>query len=63
MDPAKVGKTISCQRRKLNMTQLQLAEILNVSNKSVSRWENGVTMPDISLLIPLSDAFHIPLSE
>ncbi len=63
MDPAKVGKTISCQRRKLNMTQLQLAEILNVSNKSVSRWENGVTMPDISLLIPLSDALHITLSE
>ncbi|MBQ9037824.1 MAG: helix-turn-helix transcriptional regulator, partial [Erysipelotrichaceae bacterium] len=36
----------------MNMTQSMLAEILNVSNKTVSRWETGVTMPDISLLIP-----------
>ena len=45
------------------MTQKQLAKILHVSDKSVSRWENGVTMPDISLLIPLSDALHIPLVD
>ena len=63
MDPIIVGKTISRQRKKLNLTQVQLAEMLNVSNKAVSRWENGVTMPDISLLIPLSDALHISLYD
>ncbi|MBR4797882.1 MAG: helix-turn-helix transcriptional regulator, partial [Oscillospiraceae bacterium] len=45
MNPVRVGEQIATQRKKLNMTQTQLAEMLHVSNKSVSRWENGTTMP------------------
>ena len=63
MDPIRVGELIANQRRKLHMTQTQLAEILHVTNKSVSRWENGTTMPDISLLIPLSETFQISLDD
>ncbi len=63
MDSSKVGRNIAEQRKKLNMTQVQLAEILNVSNKTVSRWENGVNMPDISLLIPLSETLQISLND
>ena len=63
MDQIKIGQIIATQRRKMNMTQSMLAEILNVSNKTVSRWETGVTMPDISLLIPISETLHISLNE
>lgn len=63
MEAVKVGQMIANQRKKLNMTQMQLAEILNVSNKSISRWENGITMPDISLLIPLAEILQISLNE
>ena len=50
MNQEKIGKFISKLRKKKNMTQEQLAEKLGVSNKSISRWENGKTMPDYSLL-------------
>ena len=63
MDPVRVGEQIATQRKKLNMTQTQLAELLHVSNKSVSRWENGTTMPDISLLIPLSEILQVSLND
>lgn len=63
MNPQIVGRTISERRKKLNMTQAQLAERLNVSNKSISRWETGTTMPDISLLIPLSEILEISLND
>ena len=63
MDQTKIGQIIATQRRKMNMTQSMLAEILNVSNKTVSRWETGVTMPDISLLIPISETLHISLNQ
>ncbi|MBR5070513.1 MAG: helix-turn-helix transcriptional regulator [Oscillospiraceae bacterium] len=63
MNPVRVGEQIATQRKKLNMTQTQLAEMLHVSNKSVSRWENGTTMPDISLLIPLSEILQVSLND
>ena len=50
------------QKRK-KLTQLQLAEILGVSDKSVSRWENGKTMPDLSLYEPLCKTLDIHISE
>ena len=63
MDPVRVGEQIATQRRKLHMTQTQLAEILHGTNKSVSRWINGTTMPDISFLIPLSEILQVSLND
>lgn len=63
MDIEKTGKFIAECRKKKGMTQEQLAEHLNVTNKTVSRWENGNYMPDISLLIPICSILGISLSE
>ena len=54
MDTLKIGKFIAKKRKEKNMTQEELARILGVTNKTVSRWENGNYMPDLSLLKPLS---------
>lgn len=63
MDNITIGKFIAQCRKEKNMTQAQLAEKLSVSDKSVSRWENGRTMPDISLYQPLCDILDISVSE
>ena len=53
------GKTIKSLRREANMTQENLAELLSISPQAVSRWETDVAMPDISLLPPLANLFHV----
>ena len=53
------GKTIKDLRIKNNMTQEKLAELLNISPQAVSRWENNLAMPDISLLPPLANLFNV----
>lgn len=63
MDQEKIGKFIAECRKKNNLTQEQLGEKLGVTGKSISRWENGKTMPDLSLLKPLSDELEISLNE
>lgn len=63
MDTKKIGKFISENRKRKGLTQEQLGNILGVSNKTISRWENGNYMPDLSLLIPLSEALDISLNE
>lgn len=63
MNQEKIGKFIATCRKEKNMTQEQLAEMLNVSIKSVSRWENGKTMPDISLFKELCSKLNISLNE
>ena len=63
MNQEKIGKFISEMRKAKNLTQEELAEKLGVSNKSISRWENGITMPDISMLITLSEALDVEVSE
>lgn len=63
MNQQKIGVFISSCRKEKNLTQVQLAEILGVSDKSVSRWENGKTMPDISLYEPLCKSLDIQISE
>ena len=63
MNQEKIGLFIAKCRREKNMTQEDLAEKLGVSNKSISRWENGRTMPDISLFEPLCDALNISINE
>ena len=63
MDIKKIGKYIAENRKKKNMTQEQLAEKLGVTSKTISRWENGNYMPDISILKPLSEELGITLNE
>lgn len=63
MNQEKIGLFIAKCRREKNMTQEDLAEILGVSNKSISRWENGKTMMDISLFEPLCNELDISIIE
>lgn len=58
-----IGKIIKKNRLKLKLTQSELGERLGVTYKTVSRWENGNYMPDISLLIPLCRELNISLNE
>jgi len=46
MDKRKIGRYLSEKRKQMGMTQAQLAEILDVSNKTISRWERGINLPD-----------------
>ena len=63
MDQIKIGAFIAANRKKLGLTQVQLAEQLGVSNKSVSKWERGVCLPDVSLYQPLCGILDISLTE
>jgi len=63
MDQIKIGKFIADKRKQNNMTQVEFAEKLGVTNKSVSRWENGKNMPDISLFIPICELLNISVNE
>ena len=63
MDQIKIGAFLKELRNDNNLTQEQLAEKFGVSQRSVSRWENGNTMPDISILIELADYYEVDLRE
>ena len=63
MDTLKIGRFIAKMRKEKKMTQEELARLLGVTNKTISRWENGNYMPDLSLLKPLSEALDISLNE
>lgn len=63
MDSKKIGTFIAVNRKKKGLTQEQLGEKLGVSNKTVSRWENGNYMPDLALLDPLRKELGISLNE
>ena len=63
MNQEKIGLFIAKCRREKNMTQEDLVEKLGVSNKSISRWENGKTMMDISLFEPLCNELDISIIE
>lgn len=63
MNQEKIGKFIAICRKNKNLTQEELATRLNVTSKSVSRWENGKTMPDYSLLNPLCKELDITINE
>ena len=60
---SKIGELLRTLRNEKHLSQEQLAEKLNVSSRSVSRWENGNTMPDISLIIELADFYDIDIRE
>lgn len=63
MDQKKIGEYIAKNRKLKNYTQEQLAQKLGVTSKTISRWENGNYMPDLSLIIPLSNALDISVNE
>ena len=63
MDQYITGAVIKDLRKKNNMTQQKLAEVLNVSDKSISKWETGRGYPDITLLEPLAGAFKVSVTE
>ncbi|MBQ9070627.1 MAG: helix-turn-helix domain-containing protein [Clostridia bacterium] len=59
MDPKSIGKTIASLRKKQGLTQSELAQKLNVSNKAVSKWENGLCYPDIELFPMIASLFGV----
>lgn len=63
MDQVKIGKFIAELRRKNGLTQEALGEKIGVTNKTISRWENGNYMPDIETLQLLAQEFHISIDE
>ncbi len=63
MNQEKIGSFLKELRKQKGLTQEQLAEKCNVSNRTVSRWENGNNMPDLDLLIELSDYYEVDLRE
>lgn len=63
MNQITIGSYIAQKRRSQNLTQEQLAEKLGVSNKTISKWENGKCMPDYSIIQKLCDALHVTLPE
>lgn len=63
MDQIKTGKFIATLRKEKELTQEQLGEKLGVTNKTISRWENGNYMPDIEMLSLLSKEFDVSINE
>ena len=63
MDQQKIGNFLKALRKEQNLTQEQLAEKLGVSSRTVSRWETGSNMPDISLLVALAELHGVSIAE
>lgn len=63
MDYLKIGQFIAERRKKLNLTQKQLGEKLNVTDKAVSKWERGLGCPDVSILGELSEILEVGIGE
>ena len=63
MDLIKIGKYIAGKRKSLGMTQKQLAEKIGMSDKSVSKWERGICLPDVSVYLELCEILGISLNE
>lgn len=63
MNQQKIGQFLKELRKEKNLSQEQFAEMMGVSNRSVSRWENGINMPDLDLLIEIANYYEIELKE
>ena len=63
MDLQKIGTFLKELRKEKELTQEQLAETLNVSRRTVSRWETGSNMPDLDLLVEMADLYQVDLRE
>lgn len=62
MDQQKTGALIARRRKEKGLTQKQLADLLHLSDRTVSKWERGAGFPDVSLLAPLADALDLSVS-
>ena len=63
MDQIKIGKFIAEVRKSHNLTQRQLADALSISDKTVSKWECGKGLPEVSLMLPLCDTLNITVND
>ena len=63
MDAKKTGKFICENRKKCGLSQKELADKLSITDKAISKWERGISFPDISMLIPLSEVLEISLYD
>ena len=63
MNQIKIGRFIAACRKQVNLTQLQLADQLHITDKAVSKWERGITMPDTSIMLELCDILNISVNE
>ena len=63
MDQIKIGKFISECRKKQNLTQSQLAEKLFITDRAISKWENGRAMPDSSIMLKLCEILNITVND
>ena len=63
MDQIKIGRFIAVRRKRANLTQLQLADRLGITDKAVSKWERGITMPDTSIMLELCDVLSISVND
>lgn len=63
MDQIKIGKFISKKRKEKNITQSELAEILDITDRAISKWENGICMPDASNILELCNILDITIND
>ena len=63
MENAKIGPLIRQLRKERDLTQKELAAMLNVTDKAVSKWELGASLPDVALLLPLAEALGVSVTE
>ena len=63
IDKAQFGRFVAELRREKNYTQKQLAELLNISDKAISKWERGLSLPDVGMLLPLADILDVSVTE
>lgn len=63
MDQVKIGKFIAERRKEKNMTQAELAEKLNITDRAISKWETGKGMPDSSIMLDLCNELNISVNE
>ena len=63
MDPIKTGNLIAKKRKQKHLTQNELARKIYISDKAISKWERGLSFPDITRLIPLTEVLDISLYE
>lgn len=63
MDQMKIGRFIAESRKKKNLTQMQLAEKLNITDRAVSKWENGRSLPDSSIMLELCGLLDITVND
>ena len=63
MDLGKIGKFIASQRKKVHLTQAELAEKLHITDRAVSKWETGRSMPDSSIMLELCQVLKISVND